>query len=366
MDNLSFEEALGFLTGKASELQPDQLAGLSCPSGEQVAAFREAMADLDVEQRRQIVRALVDEGDRRYDVDYGDLLIAALDSTDEQVRRVAVRGLWETERPKLLDKLLEMAKTDESKVVRAAAVTALGRYVYEAECLEIDEDVAETLRQTLIGFFRDPTEDLDVARRAVEALGFVNTDTVSAIIQQAYDHGHESMRQSALFAMGRSADACWTHLVLEELDSPSAALRFEAVRAAGEIGVKKAVRRLIELVIEPDDEVTQAAIRSLGQIGTKPAVAALNHLVGAEDEALRTAADAALQEAEFGGLSERGLRLLEFDLDEGEMLDENGDPLDLLDLPDSHDGIRDDDDDEPVDQSEWPDEFLDLGGTLEV
>jgi len=366
MNGLSFENAVALLADPDCELNADLLMGLSSPSAPQVVAFQDALSGLSVTRQRQVVRALVAEGDMRYDVDFGDLLIAVLDSDDEEVRRVAVRGLWETERPNLLEKLLDMARNDGANSVRASAVTALGRFVYEAELLEIAEDVAETLRQTLIGFFRDPTEDLDVARRAVEALGFVNTDTVSEIIQQAYDHGHESMRQSALFAMGRSADGRWAQLVMEELDSHAAALRFEAVRAAGEIGIKRAVARLIQLVTEPDVEITQAAILSLGQIGTKDAVAALNHLLGSDDAELRAAADNALAEAEFTSLNEQGLRLLEFDLDETEMLDEDGEPIDVSSLLDSLGDADEDEDDEPVDKSEWPDEFLDLGGTLEV
>jgi len=366
VDRISFEQAVASLADTETFLGEDLLSGLSSPSREQVAVFTQAMADIDLERQRQIVRALVSEGDSRFDVDFGDLLMAMLDSPDQEIRRVAVSGLWEAENPKLLEKLLHIARHDASNLVRAATVTALGRFVYEAEMLEIDEDVAESLRQMLMGLFHDPTEDLDVARRAVEALGFVNTEAVSEIIQQAYDHGHESMRQSALFAMGRSADGRWTRRVMKELGSQAAALRFEAVRAAGEIGVKRAVPRLIRLVTEHDVEIRQAAILSLGQIGTKDAVAALNHLLGSDDAELRAAAENALAEAEFTALNERGMRLLEFDLDETEMLDEDGEPIDINDLLDSLDDPQDYDDDEDVDKSRWPDEFLDLGGPLEI
>ena len=45
------------------------------------------------------------------------------------------------------------------------------------------------------------------------------------------------MRQSALFAMGRTADSRWAKVVLSELESHEPAMRFEAAQAAGEMGL---------------------------------------------------------------------------------------------------------------------------------
>jgi HEAT repeat protein len=99
--------------------------------------------------------------------------------------------------------------------------------------------------------------------------------------------------------MGRSADTRWEQEVQQELYSTAPEMRYEAARACGELQLSDAVSMLEELTEDADFEVQQAAIWALGQIGGDRARKILEYYAHASDEALRSAANAAIQEFEF-------------------------------------------------------------------
>jgi HEAT repeat protein len=107
------------------------------------------------------------------------------------------------------------------------------------------------------------------------------------------------MRISAVFAMGRSADTRWEQEVQQELFSTAPEMRYEAARACGELQLSDTVSMLEELTEDADIEVQQAAIWALGQIGGDRAREILEYYAHASDEALRSAANAAIEEFEF-------------------------------------------------------------------
>ena len=149
-------------------------------------------------------------------------------------------------------------------------------------------------------------------RRALESLAFINNETVTRLIHEAYTAPEEKARISAVFAMGRSADTHWARQVRRELFSPSPELRYEAARACGELQLPEAVPELEELTDDADFEVQEAALWALGQIGGDRARQILERRCLARDEATRAAAAAALDELEFlhGNLSELFTKLV--------------------------------------------------------
>ena len=163
----------------------------------------------------------------------------------------------------------------------------------------LDEVRGDCARSVLEETIAKPGEDIEVVRRALESIAYVNDERVREAIDRAYEHEDERMRQSAVFAMGRSADDYWGDIVLEELHASSAAMRYEAVRASGELQLRNGVDRLIALIDDPDTEVQSMAIWALGQIGGKRAQTALERIVEGSGEALASAAAEALDEMEF-------------------------------------------------------------------
>jgi HEAT repeat protein len=205
--------------------------------------------------------------------------------------------LWENEDPALITALLHLLQTDETPVVRAAAATALGRFIYLSEVEEIDPHYTAPATKALRETIHQPAEDTEVRRRAVESIAFWGEPEVNRIIENAYYDEDEKMQISAIFAMGRSADNRWGSYLLPELNNPNPAIRYEAARACGELEIGQALEKLIELIeYDPDVEVQESAIWALGRLGGNIAQGALEACLESDNENLALAAKEALDE----------------------------------------------------------------------
>jgi len=195
---------------------------------------------------------------------------------------------------------LDMAQNDPAVPVRAAAASALGRFVLLGELDRLPAQRQRAIEEVLLTLIRSHGEDIEVQRRAVEALACSSREEVLTIIESAYQHQDRRMRVAAVFAMGRNLDTQWEPLVLDELHSHDPELRFEAARACGELELVAAVPRLAELLDDPDREVQEASIWALGQIGSQKArqiLEACYEIIVRDDEAFREALEEALSEA---------------------------------------------------------------------
>jgi HEAT repeat protein len=112
--------------------------------------------------------------------------------------------------------------------------------------------------------------------------------------------------------------------VLKELGSRSPALRAEAARAAGALGLRSAVAQLVELLEDPDGTVRLHAIDSLGEIGGDAARKALEDVQGEAEGDEWDRIEEALENAEFQD-SISDLPLLSLDDEEEEDGDDDED-----------------------------------------
>ncbi len=263
------------------------------------ARVREAWLGLPLELRREIINRLAELAEADFEVNFGAVFRIGLDDGDAEVRTTAIEGLWEDEDVRLVPLLAARLRTDEDAGVRAAAATSLGRFVLLGELDKIRPIPKAAAYEALLAACEDATETLEVRRRALESLAYVDNETVAGLIRQAYAAPEEKMRVSAVFAMGRSADTRWAQQVRQELFSPNPELRYEAARACGELQLIEAVSELAELAEDADPEVQEAALWALGQIGGDQARKILEHYCTVEDEATQAAAEAALDELEF-------------------------------------------------------------------
>jgi len=288
--------------------------------------FKEVWPGISIERRRAIMQELLEITEVNFEVDFDPVFLLGMGDEDAEVRTTAIKGLWENESLTLIRPLIHLLKTDEATIAREAAATALGKFIYLKELEEIDWDEGTLAEEALLETIYQATEDIDVRRRAVEALGFSSDARVTKIIESAYYDDNDKMRVSAIFAMGRNADPRWIPQVIEELDNREAELRFEAVRACGELEAKDAVTKLIFLIEEdPDLEVQEMAIWSLGRIGGDLAREALEVCLESDDETLAMAAQDSLDEL---NLFDDALMLYDFD-DEDlmEFLDDDFDSI---------------------------------------
>lgn len=273
------------------------LTFLSDLSSEDRATLRELWPSMPLERRRFIANELVTIAEDSIDVDFRHVFFQALLDSDPQVRLSAIEGLYEDESRLLLGRLVNLVRNDPDETVREAAAMALGRFTYIDHCSDKLGEQAGKLRETLLEAATDEDEEPDVRRRAVEALGYYHDDeAVEKLITQAYESGG-AQAESALFAMGRSLDARWQQVVLDELESARPAMRYEAARAAGEMALADALPFLARMIHDKDTEVKLAAIWALGQIGGKPATEALAQAAKSAEPAIREAAQEAMEES---------------------------------------------------------------------
>ena len=221
-----------------------------------------------IERRRGLLEDMetLAEGDTLLYFD--SFAIMCLEDEDPVARTTAIRLLWQSQKEKLVPKFLRLLNEDPESIVRAAAATALGMFVYLGELDEIKESTYQKVLESLIQAHLDSPDTL-VRRRALEALGYAGLPEVSDFIRRAYDSNDEDWLQSALFAMGRSCDNQWTDAVLRMFDHPDNVVRYEAIRAVGELEIKAARELIFDLLEEgtDDEDIYYAALWSLSKIG---------------------------------------------------------------------------------------------------
>jgi len=273
---------------------------LSDLGSEDRATLHEVWPTVPAKIRLRVVSSLATIAEDNIDYDFRRVFLNALEDSEAVVRREAIEGLIEDQSTLLMGRLLTILRNDPDESVREAAAIALGRFTYRAQCSKLGiPSEASRLHDTLIECARDSNEDSEVCRRAVESLGYYHHDKeVQELIALQYKQSDE-FAESAVLAMGRTMDPEWTPIIMHELNSERPAMLYEAAHAAGEMGLKEAAPRLVDLIDDEDTEVRLTAIWALGQIGGAPASRALTENVQSKDPAIREAAQEALHEIAF-------------------------------------------------------------------
>lgn len=328
-------EALRASDDDSGILPAGAVYGLSDLNGAALQSFEAVWATLSLEKRRHTVEFLVEVGEYNFDLNLEPLAYVLLEDDDAEVRANAIELTWYATNEKLFHTLVKLAD-DEAAVVRAAAMVALGRFIYEAELDEFDKALGKKAQKLALDRYDDLDEDLEVRRRSLEAVSRSSHPRIPELIEEAYQHSDVLMQASAVFAMGASLDRRWAETVEIELDSHVPEVRFEATRAAGELSLTDTVPQLIALANEEDYEVKLMAIWALGEIGTMEARRGLEDLAEQaeelEDETLIEAVEEALEISQLVG----GSLIPMFDFDEETDIDDD------LDFDDDY--YEDDDD----------------------
>ena len=293
------------LLDAGSELKPSLLGRLSGLTPDEQRELLEAWGDIPTSRRLMIIRAVTGMAEDNIEMEFTGLLCAALKDDDAPVRASAAAGLWETGDRTVIAPLATMLENDESHEARAAAASALGHFAEMAEARKLIERDATTVRSALLGALEDEDEETAVRRRALEAIAPVRHPDVPGWIRWAYQSGEALLRQSAVYAMGRTCDPAWLPVIVAEFGSNIPAMRFEAANASRELADPKTLPYLHELTSDDDPQVALAAVQAVGGIGGTAARKLLKHYVEQGDPALSEAAQEALRvlEADEGDFS---------------------------------------------------------------
>ena len=290
---------------------------LTDPSPETLQAFQQVWEELPPPRRQDVIDALVEQVEDHVEYDLRPIFRWLLGDSDPHVRAQAIEGLWEDESPALISPLLYMFQHDPDPHVRAAAATALGRFVLLSELGEIPEREVTPAINALIRAAHDEQEDVEVRRRSLEAVSYIDEPHIRDLIEAAYYHPDLRMQASAVFSMGRNANERWGPLILAELTSPDPELRYEAALAAGELALLDAIPLLRFMAEEEgeDPQIRQAAIEALGRIGGPESERILLRLMEAPEDFISLSAETALDELRFMSDDVYLPPLLDFDID---------------------------------------------------
>jgi HEAT repeat protein len=283
----------------AGHVEPGRVPELTDPSREQVQTFSSLWPDLPVSVRRELVREMKRQGDENLSLDFTRYFRVAMTDSDDEVRALAIRSLWEDDSRSFLQDVTELAMSEESAAVQEAIAVALGTFSYRIEVEELTSDLAAQAQQALFHLI-DNGRNWMVRRRALESAAYMSRNQrVKELIQEAYESDFEQECAGALVAMGRNLDADWYPLIRRELNNDDPDIRCEAARAAGEFGEAELIDRLAKLSSDEDEEIRDVSVRSIGKIGGRHAIDTLRYLETQVDEELKAVVREALDEAEF-------------------------------------------------------------------
>ncbi len=238
---------------------------------------------LPASRRRDIVRLLGELADEQIELTFEVINRMAMADEDPQVRATAIANLWECQDPGLVPHLLRALREDPDARVRREAAKSLGGFVYLGETSDLPGNTLLQIEEALL-LAHDRDRDQRVRVQCLESLGFSSRPEVQMLIQTAYRSQDPDWLRAAFVAMGRSADPQWVDILMMEIHNPDPQLRLAAVRAAGELELRKLVPGLVDLLEDAYPPVRRAAIWSLGQIGGAIAEDMLTHLLESSED----------------------------------------------------------------------------------
>ena len=284
---------------ESQPLKHARLLELSSLDSLEKADFVSTWPTVSPERRRDIVVSLAGMAEEDLQLDFSALFIVGLGDPDEQVREKAALALWECDDRAVILPLTELLGSDPSSDVRTAVAIALGKFATMAHEGRLIAQDRERVRNALLTAIDASGQVLEVRRRALESAASFGDPRVDDLISRSHESGDDAMKQSAIFAMGRSPDDRWVATVVRDLSDSSPAIRFEAVNALSLIGDEDTSTDLIRLLEDEDPEVQSSAAKALGNIGGGLAKQALHDSLADADEALEEAVREALDEIAF-------------------------------------------------------------------
>ncbi|MCJ7624813.1 MAG: HEAT repeat domain-containing protein [Anaerolineaceae bacterium] len=311
----------------------------SDPSSDELAEIKKVWPQVNPDRKAALLEGLELLTETDYLLCFDDLCYFVIEDQDPRVRASAARILSEAKNPKLIPRFIEMMKNDDDEVVRATAASVLGVFVYLGELEEISLESFKMVENSLLEIYNSGNREI-IRRKALESLGFSNSNEIARYIKDAYASEKMGWRSSALVAMTRTADNRWNQYVIDALEETDEEIRIEAIRAAGELEIGSARPTLLEILSDfefLDSEIRLALIWSLSQIGGGSTRQAIESLLKLSDD---------FEDIEFIETALENLRLTDgFQKSYDMFLFDDQDEIDEIDSETRFDDIEDEDED---------------------
>lgn len=279
---IPFNKIIDALLNESTPFSPRYLNRLSDLEPVDSASLAEIWPKISTRRREALLEDLEEIHLADDLLSFEEVARMALKDEAPGVRRRAISILREYELVELMPTFVHLAEHDPDPEVRAAAAAALSTYVYMGEVEDISPQKLLHVEEFLLRLTNSSDTPL-VRRRALEALGFSSRKEVVGLIEKAYASPDMDWLVTALFAMGRSANSRWKTQVLKMLDHKRPAVRAEAASAAGELEIKAALPRLMELLEDVNPDVRMASIWACSQVGGEGVRSALENLLETTD-----------------------------------------------------------------------------------
>ncbi len=279
---IPFDKLIDALLDESTPFSPRYLSRLTDLEPVDSAALAKTWPQVSLRRRKALLEDLEEVHLADDLLSFEEVARIALKDPEPGVRRQAISILREYELVDLLPTFVHMAEHDPDAEVRAASAAALATYIYMGEVEDISPKKLLRVEECLLRLVNS-TDTTLVRRRSLEALGFSSRPEVVGLIENAYASPDPDWLVTALFAMGRSANNRWSPQVLRMLDHTRPAVRAEAASAAGELELKAALPRLLELLDDSDLDVRMASIWAVSQIGGEGVRVALENLLETTD-----------------------------------------------------------------------------------
>src|SRR5579859_3579914 len=134
----NFDEVLRDLGDADQPLKADTIYGLSDLNADDLKRLQASWGAIPTERRRSLVQRMAEATETNFDLDFTEVTRLTLTDLDDQVRETAVEAAWTDDSPDMATRLMAMASGDIAVSVRAAAVSALGRFILLGELEEFD------------------------------------------------------------------------------------------------------------------------------------------------------------------------------------------------------------------------------------
>ena len=273
------------------------LPALSSPDDATVGRVFALWSRLTPNRRRDFLAALQQLADEDATLDFERIQLSALHDADVATRILAIRGLWESERPEYAAVLLDLASDDAEASVRAAAADGLASFVVSNEFGMLPLELGERMLDALRDRIEDVTEQDEVRGTALSALGASSEEWVAELIAEQYETGSTRMRLAAVAAMGRHGSDDWLPVLIQTFEDEDEEVRAAAAISAGNLLLEAAVEPLTLLLEDEEQEVQVAAISALGEIAGDRAEQILRDLLRSPEPHIAGAAEQAAEEA---------------------------------------------------------------------
>ena len=263
-----FSDILSELRENNRELTYKEIQSFSDLSEENLAQFRQTWNLLSNKRKEMFFELLLVEFMSNTLMDFSEIALIGLNDEDPIIRRGSLKLLMDNRKSNFLDRLISISKQDPDTEVRLDAISTLGYFLMDTDMAERGKNKAEKVLKTLESLMESP--DKMTRLRVMEALAYVDHPSIIPLVYASLTSDIDTEIASGLRAVQNSLNRRWAANVIENLDHPNPDVQYEAIKAVGELQLKRARNRILSLLArfdQLDDDILDATILTASQLG---------------------------------------------------------------------------------------------------